>query len=80
MPEIFDMFEENGNTYLTMEFIQGTSLDDEIRTNIRIIVGFNDHQTHLSLISYFLQITKVIGKLHKGGYILGILPRKFYHN
>jgi serine/threonine protein kinase len=70
MPEIFDFFEENGNTYLAMEFIKGDALINRIDSIYSGCSWFslsNDHK--IELIQHCLDIVNLIEKLHAIGYI-----------
>ncbi|SEW04655.1 Lanthionine synthetase C-like protein [Chitinophaga sp. YR573] len=71
MPKIIDSFEEDDNTYLVMEFIKGTSLEDRLKqfTFNRISWKYLTNEEHIILISYLLQIISIIEKLHYKGYI-----------
>jgi len=78
-PRIFDLFQENENTYLAMEFIKGESL------HYRIDSIFNGNSVHqlsinskLSIAEVFLKILSVIEILHQKGYVhRDITPENF---
>jgi len=66
IPEIFDIFHENDNTHLAMEFIKGESLSSiinssNIEDNCWILFSLKKKN---SLISILIEIVNIIGKLH----------------
>jgi serine/threonine protein kinase len=70
IPKVYELFEENGDSYLSMEFIKGESLDNVV-TNI-----FQDRHwaslllsDRLQLIAYALQLLDIVDKMHKKGYV-----------
>lgn len=78
-PKIFDMFEENGNTYLAMEFIKGNSVNDKVG-----IINKGNSWSELSgeekmlLTGYLQDVVVLVEKLHKKGYIhRDITPANF---
>lgn len=79
MPQVFDYFEEEGNTYLVMEFIKGQALADWITAIydqkhwIQLQVS-----ARLQLLDQLIQILEIISLLHKKGYIhRDITPANF---
>jgi len=79
LPRIYDFFEENGNTYLVMEYVKGQPLD-------KIVVAtFNDRlwislslPKRLQLLDYSLQILGMISQMHDRGYVhRDITPANF---
>ncbi|WP_158799788.1 protein kinase [Pedobacter sp. L105] len=70
IPKILDLFEENGNTYLVMEYIKGIALTSVIN---RTYMGRNWMQLSLTeknkLLNLLLKILKIIESIHKKGYI-----------
>lgn len=69
-PKIIDLFEENGNTYLVMEFIKGKNLQDVIK---QIYSGRSWLQLHIhdriKLLNILLEIAEILEKIHSKGYI-----------
>ena len=79
IPAIIDLFEEGGDQFLVMEFIEGQTLDmvipllfnnknwDQIENKIRI-----------QILDYLLQVIHLIGRLHQKGLIhRDITPANF---
>ncbi len=70
LPAIFDFFEENGDTYLVMKFIEGVTLNQIISSNYK---GNRWVDMTLSgqmfLLKYLLEILKIIERLHQKGYV-----------
>jgi serine/threonine protein kinase len=70
LPRIYDLFEENGDTYLVMQFIDGQSLDKHIGN---ILSGKTWNQLALSdklqLLDYAIQVIDIIDKMHRKGFI-----------
>lgn len=79
LPKIYDLFEENGNTYLIMEYIKGRPLD-----KIAVAI-FKDRlwislplSRRLRLLDYALQILDIISRMHEKGYVhRDITPANF---
>jgi len=70
IPKVFDFFEENGNSYLAMEYVKGETLD------VTIINIFQDQSwsslplnSQLRLLDFSIQMFDIIEKLHKINYI-----------
>jgi serine/threonine protein kinase len=70
VPEVYDLFEENGNMYMTMSYIKGISLDQSIRDiyQSRIWEDLSKRQQLLLLDCAEKLVESIIG-LHKHGYI-----------
>lgn len=71
IPATIDFFQENGDSYLVMEFIKGISLYDylkKINLNIKCWIQVTIHQK-LILLNFLLQIISIIEKLHQKGYV-----------
>ena len=70
IPKAYELFEENGDSYLAMEFIKGRSLDEVITDTFH-----NTHWSHLKikdhllLINYAIYLTELISKLHEKAYV-----------
>lgn len=84
LPEVFDLFvEEDGHTYLVMEYIAGSSLHDQrIKINPEVV-----HWARLSankalqLLSYIIEIVSIIDRMHERGYVhRDIAPGNFIIN
>jgi len=78
-PQIFDLFQENNNTYLAMEFIKGNSLHYKIDS---LYKRDSAHQLSinykLSIVEIFIKILSVIEVLHDNGYVhRDITPENF---
>ncbi|MDO6433885.1 lanthionine synthetase LanC family protein [Flavitalea sp. BT771] len=71
LPKIYDLFVEDGDSYLVMEFIKGCSLYDRMRKlNFSSKSWFELHSEEKSeLLDYILQIVSVLKNLHHHGYI-----------
>jgi len=78
-PGIFDIFEENGNTYLTMEFITGESLNEKVALINKGSSWFELSIEERSLLTGYLQeIVRLVDQLHKKGYVhRDITPANF---
>ncbi len=71
LPKIYDFFQEDGNTYLVMEFIKGVSLYDHIKA-----INFNSkcwlqltNAEKLVLLDYVLELIPIIEAFHAKGYV-----------
>jgi serine/threonine protein kinase len=71
LPLIFDLFQEDGDTYLIMEFIKGNSLYNRLKE-----INFNAKSwfelalnERIEILNYLLKIVSIIELLHKEGYI-----------
>lgn len=62
VPQVFSSFEIEGNFYLAMEYVEGKSLHNLMKFRQR---RFSIKQ----IIEYAIEITKIIGKIHKAGWI-----------
>ena len=71
MPKVFDLFQENGDTYLAMEYISGNSLyDRRIQINSKSKCWFHLQPSEsIPLINYLIKIAKIIETLHQKGYV-----------
>ncbi len=70
LPIIYDLFEENGNGYLVMEYIKGVSLRRMIEQEFASNTWGNLRVTaRKRLIGYAIQVLKIIEAMHKRGYI-----------
>ena len=71
MPKILDLFEEDGDTYLAMEYVKGQSLYDRVKQltfNVKSWFSLTP-SGRVELIDYLLEIATIIDRLHKKGYI-----------
>jgi serine/threonine protein kinase len=70
LPKAYELFQENGNTYLSMELIKGTPLhtvvSDLHESRSWQYLEISRKQT---LLQYLLQILKIIDTLHTAGYV-----------
>ncbi len=70
LPAIYDLFTENGNTYLVMEYIKGASLDNTIFSIFKYRVWNELTKTErLRLIDFANQVLGIIERMHVKGYI-----------
>jgi len=81
-PKIFDLFHEQGNAYLVMEFIKGDSLGKKVAS---IFNGNSWQQLTLPnkqiIISYLFSIIDIVDQLHKKGFVhRDITPANFLIN
>nr|WP_162277512.1 lanthionine synthetase LanC family protein [Chitinophaga rupis] len=79
IPKIIDCFRENDDLYLAMEFIDGVSLDERIRS---IYDGHSWMElplsSRLTLLDHLTDVVKVIQQLHQKQYIhRDIAPENF---
>jgi len=79
IPAVYDFFEENGNSYLIMEYIKGISLQKKVSS---ILNGQTWSQLILSdrliLLEYATQVFDIIDRMHKKGYLhRDITPANF---
>jgi serine/threonine protein kinase len=79
IPKIFDLFEQDNNTYLVMEFIKGQSLHNKIAALYEGKSWFELLPSRkIKLLAYFSNILDVIEKLHENGYVhRDITPANF---
>jgi serine/threonine protein kinase len=70
LPRIYDLFAENGDSYLVMEYIHGKSLE-KIAWNILSGKTWDllDTRDRLHLLHYTAQAIEIIEKMHDRGYI-----------
>jgi len=70
IPKVYELFEENNDTYLALEFIKGKSLSKIIVETFRDRHwSFLDQKEQLLLIRYALELLDLIFRLHKAGYV-----------
>jgi len=70
MPEVFDYFQENGDTYLAMAFIKGISLRVWVDTIYKGGSWLNlSICSRLKLLDILLSILAIIQRLHDKGYV-----------
>jgi len=79
VPKVYDLFDENGNTYLIMELIRGVSLDTVI---VDTLHGkpwpAQPLDIRLLLLDYASQVLDIIGTMHEQGYLhRDIMPNNF---
>lgn len=79
LPKIFDLFEEEENLYLAMEFISGESLEDVVTSCCNGDSWFTlPREKRLGLINYLSKIVAIIRKFHGRGYVhRDITPANF---
>ncbi|NSL86943.1 protein kinase [Chitinophaga sp. Mgbs1] len=70
IPKIIDYFEDDGDVYLVMDFVEGVCLDDYYR----LIFNSNTWNailtsSKITILNYLLEIIDHIDILHKNGYI-----------
>lgn len=70
IPAIFDLFEDNGNTYLITEFIKGKTLRQMINETYahENWIDFSN-TTKVKLLHLLLQVIYMLQEIHEGGYI-----------
>lgn len=70
IPAVYDLFEENGDTYLVMEYVKGTPLDnivtDIYQQGAWLQLPLPDR---LKLLDYAMQILDMVEAMHHKGYI-----------
>ncbi len=79
LPKVYDLFSENGDSYLVMQFLKGVVLDDIIAStfNGRRWSELPKHD-RLKLLGFAIQVTEMISTLHSNGYIhRDITPANF---
>lgn len=70
LPKAYDLFQENGNTYLVMQFVKGTILKETLES-----IYENNSWLSLSpsrkllLIDYLIQVIDILEKLHRKGFV-----------
>ncbi|MDR3713322.1 MAG: lanthionine synthetase LanC family protein [Puia sp.] len=82
IPEVYDLFQENGDSYLVMEYVKGISLEKRVynifNQRIWIELPLSDR---LLMLDYIAQIFDIIQQMHKKGYIhRDITPVNFLIN
>jgi serine/threonine protein kinase len=70
IPEAYALFEENGDAYFVIQYINGQSLDDIVNRlfNGRIWAQLSSQNQNI-LLTYFLKIIEIVSIIHKQGYI-----------
>ncbi|WP_431211748.1 protein kinase domain-containing protein [Puia sp. P3] len=78
-PKIFDIYEEEGNTYLAMEYIKGVSLSEKLQKIYNDSSWFTlQRETKLELIDLAVKILDLTEKLHNKEYVhRDITPANF---
>lgn len=68
--QYLDLFEENGNYFLVIEYLDGTMLADKL-DQIKNFASWKDltSQTQYRILYYYLQIIRIVKKVHQLGYI-----------
>lgn len=71
IPKVFDLFTEEGDTYLAMEWIEGESLYDRImQINYNFTCWFQFSAAGaLAYLDYLLGIVRIVGTLHAEGFV-----------
>ncbi|GAA3945861.1 protein kinase [Chitinophaga oryziterrae] len=80
LPRIIDLFKEDGDSYLVMEYIKGNSLYDIVKEiNIDSNCWFQlPPDKALRILNYLINITSIIEKLHNRGFVhRDIVPVNF---
>ncbi|WP_158267015.1 lanthionine synthetase LanC family protein [Chitinophaga niastensis] len=78
-PKIFDLFKENNDMYLVMEFIKGDSLENIVLSTYKGNSWFQlSAANQLLLIGYLLKIITIIQRFHERAYVhRDITPNNF---
>lgn len=80
IPKVFDFFQEDGNSYLVIEFVKGLSLYD-YRKKINPLgeSWFNlSHEKRSTLLNCLIKIARILEKLHEKGFVhRDIVPVNF---
>ncbi|HEX9511271.1 MAG TPA: lanthionine synthetase LanC family protein [Puia sp.] len=71
LPKIIDFFEEEGDTYLVMEFIKGISLNEWKELMSGNCLGWKDQsvQQQVAVLECILTIIDIVQRLHQKGYV-----------
>ncbi len=70
IPEVYDFFEENGNSYLVMEYIKGKLLAIVVAEIYKSSAWFDlDLDSKLQLLDHLIQLIDTIRILHEEGYM-----------
>jgi len=80
MPEIYDLFQEDGDTFLVMEYIEGRSLFDRTKELNDRSMGWRElpSSNAVLLLDYLIKIASLIARLHKRGYVhRDVVPGNF---
>lgn len=70
VPEVYDFFEEKGNTYLVMQYIQGKSLNQAVSDIYKWSPWFEfKFSKKKRLLDLLIKVVNVVDKLHGYGYV-----------
>lgn len=70
LPEIFDYFEENGDSYLAMQFVKGISIGDWVQYLYKNRTWRDlSEKLQMKLLDQLLNIIGIINRLHMKGYV-----------
>ena len=71
LPTILDFFQENENSYLAMEFIDGVSLHEQARAINGNCLGWLDlaDMQKKAILDYLLKLISILEDLHGAGYV-----------
>jgi serine/threonine protein kinase len=70
LPKVYDYFEVNGDGYLSMEMIEGVSLNEKISLLQQgTCWEYLDVNHKRELLGYLLQIVKIISDFHQNGFL-----------
>ena len=79
LPKVIDYFEEDGDTYLVIKFIHGTSATSILDKQYRGRIWYDlPYETKVLLTQYLIEIISIIGRLHDFGFVhRDITPENF---
>jgi len=83
LPKILDLFSENGNTYLAMEFCKGDSLHTRVLKINRNAIAWRalPGDDKLVIVDYIVKLIAILDTLHKNGFVhRDITPGNFLIN
>jgi serine/threonine protein kinase len=72
MPQILDLFEENGDTYMAMRFVRGQSVFDHISSKVNPNCDrFEDWpvKKKIEAVNYLIEIARIVQALHDAGFV-----------